>query len=304
MAVEYMKVLQALDLPVTVVGRGAESARSFKERTGVLPTTGGLGPYLKAHGASRHSCAIVATGVEQLFDNTSQLLQAGLPRLLVEKPGGLNGAEIRQLANHAEAVRADVQLAYNRRYYASMELSRKMIVEDGGLLSFHFEFTEWADRIAPLPKAAGVKDNWFLANSTHVVDMAISIGGTPSEMASFSIGDNGWHSPTSFSGAGRCGNNVLFTYQANWDGPGRWGVEFITSQRRIILRPLEEVHVVLRNQVAVQKVDLGTDVDTRFKPGLFRQVEAFLDNDRSLACTIRDQVSRLPLLEQMLGRTL
>lgn len=304
MAVEYMKVLSALQIPTTVIGRSAASAATFQEKTGIAPHTGGLNQYLKANPLTTYTHAIVATGVEQLHDNTTQLVNAGLRVILVEKPGGVNSQQIRQLAQLTEQHKADIQLAYNRRHYASMALARQMIEEDGGLLSFHFEFTEWADRIAPLVKAPGVKENWFLANSTHVVDMAFNIGGTPMEVASFSNGDNGWHRPTNYSGAGRCANNVLFTYQANWDGPGRWGVEFITRQRRIILRPLEEVHFVLRNQVVVQKAELGTDDDALFKPGLLRQVKAFLNNDRKLVCTIHDQVARISLLEQMLDREL
>ena len=47
MAVDYHKVLNDLEVPFTVVGRGESSAKLFSERTGVKPFIGGLDNFLK-----------------------------------------------------------------------------------------------------------------------------------------------------------------------------------------------------------------------------------------------------------------
>lgn len=301
MAIEYAKVLNAIGRPFVAVGRGEESARKFESAIGTRPILGGLAAHLAAHKPRPGGLAIVTTGVEQLTDTTTLLISSGYDRILTEKPGGMDPGQIRQLGTLVANSDVAVWLAYNRRYYGSVRQARRMIIEDGGLLSFNFEFTEWADRIAPLTKGAGVKENWFLANSTHVVDLAFFIGGEPMHMNSLSNGDMGWHRPTNFVGCGQTTTGALFSYQANWDGPGRWGLELVTKARRIILRPLEEVQVIQRNQIVSAKIEADTDIDTKFKAGLMLQVEAFLRDDRTDACMLQDQVKRLKWLEQMLG---
>ena len=66
---------------------------------------------------------------------------------------------------------AKVLIAYNRRFYSSVEKAREIITEDGGIQSCIFEFTEWAHKIIALSKANGVKEHWFLGNSSHVIDL-------------------------------------------------------------------------------------------------------------------------------------
>ena len=83
-----------------------------------------------------------------------------------------------------------------------------------------------------------------MANSTHVVDLAFFLGGAPEKISSYVGGKLDWHPNGSiFSGAGITKNNTLFSYNANWEAPGRWGVEVITNKSRLILRPLEKLQI-------------------------------------------------------------
>ena len=102
--------------------------------------------------------------------------------MLLEKPGGINAEEIRQVRDKAKATRTKVWIAYNRRFYASVLKAQEIIRNDGGVKSFNFEFTEWPHIILDKVESEVAKNNWFLVNSTHVVDMAFLLGGFPENM--------------------------------------------------------------------------------------------------------------------------
>lgn len=275
MALDYAKVLQGLKIPFEVIGRGEASARAFKEKTGVSVHQGGLTEFLK-QGRSSVQSAIVAVSVDQLASTSRQLMEAGVRRLLVEKPAGLTFSEVRELEAEARKRGAEIYVAYNRRFYSSVRDARTMIEQDGGVTSFQFEFTEWSHVIEKLPDEA-LKKNWFFANSTHVVDMAFFLGGAPQNLEAQVRGGTSWHPAGSvFAGCGSTRDGALFSYSANWEAPGRWGVEVLTRKRRFIFRPLEKLQIQMLGSVAIQEHALDDHLDKEYKPGLFLQTETFL----------------------------
>jgi predicted dehydrogenase len=278
MSQSYAQVLQNMGVPFAVIGRGISSAEKFEEVIGVKPFIGGLDRFLEDQNFSIDDYIIIATGTEALMPTLKKTLISGAGKVLVEKPAALSIQELLEneafLSAHAEKV----FIAYNRRYYASVVESIKLIDEDGGLESMHFEFTEWAHRIEPLLKASGVKENWFFANSTHVVDLAFFIAGKPNNWSAYAQkGHLSWHPKTKFCGAGLTEKGVLFSYHSNWESAGRWGIELMTFKRKIMLRPLEEIQIQIKGttEITTHKLDLQDD----FKPGLVGQVTAFLNSD-------------------------
>ena len=121
MAREYSRVLLALGRTFTVVGRSERSAAAFEKAVDVPVHRGGLASALID--SDPPDMAIVATGVGQLAAVTSQLVEAGCGRLLVEKPAGINSEEIRLLQTSVERTGATVQVAYNRRHYCLLYTS-------------------------------------------------------------------------------------------------------------------------------------------------------------------------------------
>ncbi|KAF0165449.1 MAG: Myo-inositol 2-dehydrogenase [Rhodocyclaceae bacterium] len=300
MAQDYVKVLNALDLEYSVIGRSTASAEKFESATGRPARQGGLSAALRALDAPER--AIVAVGVEQLADTAIELIEAGTRRILVEKPGGLNTAQVSELAQVATRHGAEVLIAYNRRFYASAATARRMIVEDGGATSCSFEFTEWSHVIAPLTKGPGVKEVWFLANSTHVVDLAFHLCGFPAGWSAWYGGSLSWHpSAARFCGSGITEKGVLFSYQADWEAPGRWGVEVLTRKRRFVFRPMEQLQVILLGSVKAESVELDDRLDKEFKPGLYMQTKAFLDGDDSLFCSADEQLQHCAIYDRMAG---
>jgi len=300
MAQEYIKVLNGLKKDFIVIGRGEETARKCKEATGCEVITNGLNSFLDKKPQSTNF-AIVSVGVEKLYDTTKKLLEYGVKNILVEKPGAMYKEEFDTLVSLSNEKNAKIIIAYNRRFYASVLKAQEIIKQDGGVTSFNFEFTEWAHEIETLIKAKGVKENWFLANSTHVVDMAFYLGGKPQEINCFTSGSLSWHPSASiFSGAGISVDGVLFNYQANWESAGRWSVEILTREHRLIFRPMEKLQVQNRGSIA-QEFDNSIDytLDEKYKPGLYLQTKKFLDNDFNNMCTLEEQYSLMDIYNKM-----
>lgn len=300
MAKDYARVLRALGVSFEIIGRGKESAVAFENSVGYPVRTGGLEPALAA--SSAPNVAIVAVGVEQLAQTATSLVQAGTKRILLEKPGGLNLQEIVSLAATAKKHEAEIFLAYNRRFYESVQAVREGIEQDGGLLSLQFEFTEWSHKISPLVKAPGVKEHWVLGNSSHVIDLAFHLAGKPADWKCWYRGSTEWHpSAARFAGAGVTERGVMFSYFSDWQAPGRWGLELLTSKRRFVLRPMEQLQVTALGSVSVDKVDLQDALDVSFKPGLYRQTEAFLNADVSRLCSLDEQVRNAQIYSEIAG---
>lgn len=301
MARDYAKVLKALDVPTKVIGRGAESAAAFSAATGLDVVAGGLDQFL-ATAPAVPAGVIIAVGVEGLADAATKVIRHGARHVLLEKPGALAGSELFALEELARASGARVVVAYNRRLYASTLKAQELIAADGGVRSMNFEFTEWSHVIAPLKKADGVKPAWLLGNSTHVIDLAFHLGGTPVDLHAYTAGALAWHpSSAVFAGAGRTDRDVLFSYQANWDAPGRWGVEVLTSTLRLIFRPMESLQVMRKGSVAIEPVAIDDALDKAFKPGLHEQVRRFLAGDDAGTCSLSQQRLHWPLYERIAG---
>jgi predicted dehydrogenase len=299
MSVEYVKVLKAQNQEFSVIGRSEKSALSFEEKTGEPVIIGGLDSFLQGKPELSDS-AIVSVGLEQLFETTMQLLDYGVKHLLVEKPGGLQLSEIKALADKASDNDANIYIAYNRRFYSSTLKAQELIEQEGGVTSFNFELTEWGHVIEKLDKPKIVLEKWFLGNSTHVADMAFFLGGKPKEIRCFTSGSLSWHSSSSiYAGAGVSHNGALFNYAANWESAGRWSVEILTNENRYVFRPMESLQVQKRGTIPLMNIAIDDELDKEFKPGLYKQVEAFVSNESKQLCSIEEQLSLFPLYEKM-----
>jgi predicted dehydrogenase len=296
----YAPVLAALGVCSQAVGRSSEGAKAFTDETAIPVAPGGWSAWLDA-AKTAPDFAIVAVPVPELAACTAALLAKGCRKILLEKPGGLDAGEIHHLASVAESCGADVRIAYNRRFYAATLAAREMIRTDGGALSFHFEFTEMPDRVTAHITEPATLRNWYLANSSHVVDLAFYMGGAPETLEGQVAGGLEWHPAGSrFVGHGRSDGGALFTYQANWDCPGSFALEVATRKRKLIFRPIERLTVQKRGSFRAEPVEVDYRLDEQFKPGVYRQVDAFLSQGKDLAVlpTIQQHAARL---DQLLG---
>jgi predicted dehydrogenase len=289
MAKEYAKVLTSLQIPFTVISRGEENCKKIADEFNCKYIAGGLDQFLATRPAMPPA-AIVAVGIEALSAATTQLVKYGVKYILLEKPGIGYPVEIDALVQTAQQAKATVVLAYNRRFYASVLKAEELIAQDGGVTSFNFEFTEWSHVIRTLVKTKEEWHNWFLGNSTHVIDTAFFLGGKPAQLSAYYKGSLDWHpASASFSGAGISDKDALFSYHANWEAPGRWVIEILTTKNRLIFKPMESLQIQAIGSVAVNPVELDDALDKQFKPGIYLQTKAFLEHDLTRFCDIAEQ---------------
>ena len=304
MAGEYYKVLDALGIQTVVVGRSKEGCKEFTRKYQISAYPGGVDANLDLlENGITH--AIVATDITELCKTTYTLIEKGVSKLLVEKPGGINEGELKTISEYAEQKRANVYIAYNRRFYQSTKEANRIIAEDGGLKSMHFEFTEWESDILNSIQSEVVRQNILLANSTHVIDLALYFGGEVEKISSFVAGQLHWHNNGCiYSGAGYTKENVLFSYCANWGAPGRWAVELMTSKHRLYFKPMEKLGIQQLNSVRVDEVELDYKLDELYKPGLFEQVKTFiLDRKDRRLLTIQQHMNHLEVYKTIAGLT-
>ena len=299
MAAAYHKVLSAMGAKFDVVCRSEISADNFFRQTGYRPTPGGLTQYLEA---VVPESAIIATGIENLYESAKALLEKGVRHLLIEKPGALYVEQLQKLHALSELNDSSVYIAYNRRFYASVSKLLALVKDDGGVKTISFDFTEWSDRIEPLSKGDGVKEKWVLSNSTHVIDLAFFIAGKPSELSAYVDGGLTWHTSGScFVGSGVTERNALFSYRSDWDSQGRWGVTVYSKNYSYTLCPLEGLSRIPRNSVAHEQVDLDDKLDIDFKPGLYKQVQGFLNRSTKSMCSLQEHIELFTTYEKIAG---
>ncbi len=182
MAVEYCKILQELSAKFTVVGRNEAGTKKFFKKTGIQALANGFTAWEKLNPIDTEY-AIVAVNVEGLAKTAIKLMDFGVRYILLEKPGGLTPNEIQRVRDKAQDTKTKILMGYNRRFYASVLKAQEIIADDGGVRSFAFDFTEWPHTFCDHPRfGAEVKANWFLGNSSHVVDLAFFLGGKPKEL--------------------------------------------------------------------------------------------------------------------------
>jgi hypothetical protein len=70
----------------------------------------------------------------------------------------------------------------------------------------------------------------------------------------------------------------------------------------LYLKPIEQLQIQQIGSVKVEPVEIDDTLDKEFKPGLFRMVEAFLNNvkdDKTI--TIQDQLKHMEIYNKMEG---
>ncbi|MDD5929226.1 MAG: Gfo/Idh/MocA family oxidoreductase [Spirochaetales bacterium] len=303
MGVEHCKVLLSLGIKPVVVGRSRDNCLKFYEKTGIDAFDGGISKYLEKNDCSGFT-AIIAVSIDSLAETAILLLNKDVKSILLEKPGAMSKEELKKIQYLAEKKSANVFIAYNRRFYASTLAAQNIIKEDGGVKSFIFEFTEWRSDIESLKHSKEIKDIWLLANSSHVIDLAFFLGGYPKKMSSYIAGELPWHKRGAiYSGAGISDMGALFSYHANWDAPGRWSIEILTNKRRLIFRPMEKLQIQELNSVTIDYYDLDDEIDKKYKPGLYYQLDAFLNFKVSNLLNLNTYLEHFDIYEKISGYT-
>jgi predicted dehydrogenase len=259
---------------IVVVGRREDAARSIAARYGVHATKIG------SEGAHRLTTAIVAVTPDALPALTRRALEAGVRKLLVEKPGALSSTALEQLHDAVETTGATAHMVFQRRFLPSVARCRELIDEDGGAVSCFFDLTEVEEHVRALKGNYHWRDEnftrWGLVNPIHVLDLVQWLVGRPAELAPCRDGRLPWHpSGATFSGTGKSANGTALVYLATWGTAGRWRIEVTTPKRRLFLCPVENLEQQLSGSFSVTKVNLPAE-PAEMKPGFRGLIKDFL----------------------------
>jgi predicted dehydrogenase len=310
MAAEHVKVLLHLGFQprnIQVVGRGETSTRAFADKFCVPARHGGLAALVDA---PLCRAAVVTVSHDQLYPVTMALLEKGCPSILVEKPGALYRKDLAAMHQAAQQRGAQVFIAFNRRFYPSVQAVREFIQRDGRVVSCSFDFTEVERRVMEEKDRKHIPDEvlhrWGIVNSQHVIDLFLHLAGMPVERTCRRDGTLPWHPAGAiFCGCGVTDRRVLFSYLATWSGAGRWGVEVSTPQHRLVLRPLEDLHVQRRGSFQLDAWPLPAEPEG-LKPGFTGQMAVFLDAAFGFAadprlCSLPEALEHFDVAEAILG---
>jgi predicted dehydrogenase len=294
MAAAHVEALLACGVPresVVVAARRPEQAAQLAAAHGVRAA---------ALDEVEAATAIVAVAEDALVDVARELLARGVERALIEKPGALSAAELAKLVPNDRLF-----VGYNRRFYPAVVRARELVELDGGAIAVTFDFTEVERLVLADAERRGLPElilhRWGASNSLHVIDLAFFLAGDPASLTVERSGSLPWHPDGSrFAGCGDTVSGALFAYVATWDGGGRWSVEVTTRERRLVLRPLEELREQLRGSFALEQVELPPE-PAGIKPGLAGELAAFLDGDTRFLCGVAEAVARLELAEKIFG---
>jgi len=178
------------------------------------------------------------------------------------------------------------------------------IVNDkGGILSCHFTLTERIHTLNFKKEKPDTYKRLGISNSLHPISMVYELIGKPSKISTIRRGKFTWHKSGSiFVGSGISRKNIPFSYHANWNSPGGWGVEVMTRENAYRLVPLEKLKVLDKDSSQWKEIKVPT-VFNDVKPGLAEQIALMLnDSERKVSMvTLSKAVELNKFAEKIFG---
>lgn len=302
MAIEYIKVLDALNFRVTVVSRSIKNFDFIKTNFRNTNCIRSKNIEIKEK-IDTFDFAINCVSIKSLYKVTCKLIQLGFKKILIEKPGVLRNSELDSLINLSEKRGLILKIALNRRHYSSA-IYIKNKINNLNISSVHLDFTEWIKGIDYSNYDTLSLKKWLYSNSIHVIDMFFYLFGFPEKFEFYQSGKGNlsWHPSASiFFGKGNFESNIKFTCKADWNGPGRWGIEIVSKEYKYILSPLEKVKKMGLENFDICNVELENKDDLEFKPGLKKMILDFHSNDFERFITLYDYKKTLRIIDSIGG---
>ena len=276
MAHQFARALKSFDIrEVTVISRKETSAKQFHKEYGFNTLTGGFEENLPE--LPPFDLVIIATPVHVLLPAASCAIQYNQTNLLIEKPGSVYPEKLAQFKENGETQK--VRIGYNRLLYPNFHKLKELVKMEGGVSSCRYTFTEWLHSIDFEKDEPEAYERWGISNSLHVISMAHELIGFPCELSTFHKGHLSWHpSGSNFVGAGITEKKIPFSYQADWDSGGRWGIDVITKENVYRLIPLEDLYVCKKGGVLWEKVPFDLAFPD-LKQGIAEEIAVMLDEE-------------------------
>jgi predicted dehydrogenase len=301
MAEEYIKALSELKIKnVTILGNSIKKTQNLAKKYGYSCLFNGYKKNLLK--IDKKDLVIISLPIPLIVDAAELCLKSGQENLLLEKPGSLF---IKPLQNLNKQIKnQNVRIGYNRLFYSSLEKLKTHVIKDGGINSCSFTITEWIEKINFKKYSKHVLERWGIANSIHVLSMVFNLIGFPKNISCYQNGKLSWHNSGSiFVGSGISNQKIPFSYFADWNSSGRWGINIITKKNSYRLEPLEELYMFSKRLSNWKKIPLKKS-NKLIKEGLTEEIISMFELQKrptSKLFTINDAVKIIKISEKIFG---
>ncbi|NOS62186.1 MAG: hypothetical protein HOO66_04010 [Nitrosarchaeum sp.] len=273
---EYVIALVNLGIKdVTIIGNTENSIQKFKHFPNFKLIYGGY--EINLPGIRKKDLTIIATPISSLTNAAKIAIENQQSRILIEKPGSVYKKDLKML--ESIITNQKIRIGYNRLMYPSFHKLKSLAENDGGIISCKFDFTEWTHTIPFGRYKEEVYKRWGISNSLHVISMAFELIGMPEKISTYQNGKLEWHpSGSVFVGSGISENKIPFSYHANWNGGGRWGVEVVTQENIYRLIPLEKLYGLSKGSTEWKEIVVESAFP-KVKEGIAEEIAVMLDDD-------------------------
>ncbi len=273
-ALEYVKALKKLKIKNIEILSKSENSLDNKVLSEYKIIFGGFEK--KINLIEKKDLTIIATPINLLVKAATLAIKSGQENILIEKPGSLFKTDLIILEKLIK--KQKVRIAYNRLFYPNFQKLKILSKIDGGITSCKFDFTEWVHTIPFGKYKKDVYRRWGISNSLHVISMAMELIGMPKKITTSQHGNLKWHPTGSiFVGNGISEKNIPFSYHANWEGGGRWGIEVVTKKNVYRLSPLEKLFVLKKGTTEWKEIQIK-NIFPKIKMGLVEEIVIMLDD--------------------------
>ncbi len=273
-ALEYVKALKKLKIKNIEILSKSKNSLDNKVLSEYKIIFGGFEK--KINLIEKKDLTIIATPINLLVKAATLAIKSGQENILIEKPGSLFKTDLIILEKLIK--KQKVRIAYNRLFYPNFQKLKILSKIDGGITSCKFDFTEWVHTIPFGKYKKDVYRRWGISNSLHVISMAMELIGMPKKITTSQHGNLKWHHTGSiFVGNGISEKNIPFSYHANWEGGGRWGIEVVTKKNVYRLSPLEKLFVLKKGTTEWKEIQIK-NIFPKIKMGLAEEIVIMLDD--------------------------
>jgi len=276
MGLQFCKALDTLGISdVTIISKSEENANKLAKQFNFSCEWGGYEKNIPK--MDKVDLVIIATPVFDILTAAKMCVDYKQNNILLEKPGSLFADSLIEFDSYLKG--QNVRVGYNRLVYPNLYKLKSCIEDDGGVTSCTFQFTEWLDSINFQKDRQEVYSKLGISNSLHPISMAFNLIGRPKILSSYQSGGFDWHkSGSTFVGSGVTESGIPFSYHADWESKGRWGVILHTKDNSYRLIPLEKLYMFSTEKNDWEPIDFKLSYPS-IKQGIAEEISVMLDSN-------------------------
>jgi predicted dehydrogenase len=246
---------------------------------------------------------IVAVKSTATYKLCVDLLNQGVKEILAEKPLAYNSTELFFLKNLVEANKANLLIAYNRRFYQTINKVKDIALEDGGIDFISLDISErlWTWEPEWKSKTEILSEYPLISQTSHMFDLVQYFLGEIKLLNVLTTGKFNYFDKPKFIINCQSNDGILVNFYGNWAAPGNWQVKLSSKRTTFQFSNLENVSISKREVDSdVISFSKSEENSGNFKAGVLEEVQAFINRDWTKFCKIEDQQRNLLLMEKIM----